>query len=314
MNILLTGANGFIGSHLIPRLEASGHIVSILLRDTHSTKVQNNKVFQYDLSNNENILNEAFHNIDVVIHLASKVHDLNNQQSLDEYIQINVNGTQQLIDAAVKFKIKRFIFLSTIKVHGDGELENISEDSIINPEDPYANSKARCEENIKLASKNSSLEYVIIRPPLVYGPGVKANFYNLIALAESGIPLPFASINNKRSMIYVENLCSFIEQCVIDYNAKNQIFLVKDYDVSTTDLIKIFYKYLDKPNRMFSIPSLLLKITAIIFQKRKQISRLIGNLSVDNYKTIKQLNWHPIYTFDMAIEKTIKWYKSNNIS
>lgn len=310
----MTGGSGFIGSHLIPRLENSGHVVSLLLRDSNFQGFKQIKTFHYDLSKNENSLDKAFQNIDVVIHLASKVHDLKNQQSLDEYIQINLNGTQQLINAAVKFKVKRFIFLSTVKVHGDGELENITEHSIINPEDPYAISKSRCEESIRSVCTHDDLEYVIIRPPLVYGPGVKANFYNLIRLAESGVPLPFASIKNNRSMIYVENLCDFITQCVTDYNAKNETFLVKDYDISTSKLINMFCKYLDKPNRLFSIPSYLLKLLASVFQKQKQISRLVGSLSIDNDKMIKQLSWHPIYTLDKAIEKTIKWYKDNKSS
>ena len=310
MNILLTGANGFIGSRLLPRLDHAGHQLKILSRKTIAN-LNNITQYQYDLSSKYNKLDDAFDGIDVIIHLASKVHDLSKEQSDDDYQRINVEGTQQLLAAAVQHRVKRFIYLSTIKVYGDGNLQDVNEDSKLLPDDPYGSSKLQCENVIRQTCSANDLEYVIIRPPLVFGPGVKANFFNLIRLVDSGLPLPFASINNQRSMIYVDNLCEFISQCCTDYKAKDQIYNVKDFDVSTSKLINTITRYLGKPNRLFRCPGFVLKLIGLLSNKKKQIGRLAGSLTIDNSKMLNHLNFRPLYDYETSVRHTVEWYLNN---
>ncbi|HHT9753555.1 TPA: NAD-dependent epimerase/dehydratase family protein, partial [Legionella pneumophila] len=228
--ILITGATGFIGRSLVPALLSEGHDVRCAVLQLDSTLqaeqiVINNLEVHTDWT-------DALRNVEIVIHLAARVHIMKEYatSSLDEYCKINSIATKNFVEQAAQNNVKRFIFLSTIKVHGEFSQNNLpfSEDCRTQPEDPYAKSKLYAEQFIQEICQNARMEFVILRPPLVYGPYVKANFLRILQLVDKKWPLPFGSIYNKRTFIYIDNLVSAISAVVSEPSAANQVYLVAD--------------------------------------------------------------------------------------
>ena len=282
MKILITGQNGFIGKALFNLLQQQGHKVHGTVRSEQKT--DKDIVAVGDISSTTN-WTEVLKDIESVIHLANRAHVLNDKSKdlLTVFRQVNVDGTIQLAKQAVESGVKRFIFVSSIKVNGeftDQKPFNVNDRP--DPQDPYAISKLEAENALRKISKKSSMEVIIIRPPLVYGQGVKGNFQRLKRLVELGVPLPFASINNKRSLISLDNLIQILAKSISYPALANQILLVADeQDLSTPELIRKIATSINKPVRLFHFPPNLLKILGKLIGQSKVIERLCENLQID---------------------------------
>ena len=318
--ILVTGANGFVGKSLITSLIKNDYAVTAACRHGKEslTPGQNINYVHFELGKPDEDYDLSLKDVDVVVHLAARVHfdDSKSANKKKHYYETNVLGTKLLAEAAAKKNVKRFIFLSTIKVNGetnsvDSKNEPIAfeEDNVPEPEDLYANSKLQAETELREICKKSQMEFVILRPALIYGPGVKANFLSLIKFVINGkFPFPLSSINNKRSFIYIGNLVDAILQCIESPNVKNKLYLLNDTNISVPDLIKQIAAYSHKKIFMFPFPVFILKILFSLVGKRKLVSRLTDSLIIDNSKFIEDLKWCPPFTFDEGIKETLKWY------
>ena len=308
MKIAITGANGFVGDNLSNYLTEKGIKILRVQR-----KRSLNSIFVPTCDNSTN-WNKALKDVDIVIHCAAIVHQEKNKP-FERYYKVNVQGTESLINQAIKAGVKNFIFLSTVKVNGENtsSLNPFKDDLNDNPNDFYGISKLFAENSLKLISKKEQINYVIIRPALIYGHGVSANFYNLIKLVDSGIPLPFGNIRNKRSFLFIDNLGEFIYQ-LIDKNAfNNQIFLLSDPNpISFSKLINLIYVALNKRNRNFKIPVKFLTFILYLLGKKNISSKLIGSLVIDPSKAYKDLNFEPPFSNDYGIRKTVEWYLNQN--
>lgn len=313
--ILVTGATGFVGKRLIPELLAAGHEVRCAVSKKvdwlQSEQVLVNKLeLQSDWS-------EALQDIDIVIHLAARVHIMqdNSTSPLDAYCEVNSVATKTLAEQAAQYGVKRFIFLSSIKVNGEFTLEDspFTEDDLVQPEDPYALSKLYAEQHLLSISQNTGMEVVILRPPLVFGPGVKANFLKMLYLVNKGWPLPFGKVNNKRSFVFIDNLVSAICAVTVEPKAANQIYLVADDESwSLTHVLQFIGKEMGVKLKLFNIPgtNYLFKLPGL----RNRHKRLFGFLEVSNNKLKSQLGWVPPFTSGEGLAKTVKWYKDEHNS
>ena len=297
MKILVTGANGFVGKSLCPALISQGEAVRAVVRvaDARADDFEQVTVGSIDGATD---WSAALRDIDVVIHLAARVHVMNDSaiDSLAEFRKVNVAGTLNLAKQAAKAGVKRFIFISSVKVNGEQTVKNkpFTESATANPQDAYGVSKHEAEQGLKRIAEETGMEVVIIRPPLVYGAGVKANFASMMRVAKRGIPLPFGAIHNKRSFVYVGNLVSLILRCVDYPAAANQTFLVSDgQDISTTELLRGCAEALGMKARLLPVPQKLVEVCATIIGKRDVAQRLCGNLQVDISKARNLLNWTP---------------------
>jgi len=311
IRVLVTGGSGFIGNHLLGQL--GGYKVRLAGRAARIPFPDSRYEFSsLDLSSLDHNLDHLVDGVDVVVHLAGIAH--RNSVARAEYDIQNVRTTARLAAAAVKQGVKRFIYLSTIKVHGDTSPLNgaIAESSPLLPPDAYSISKLAAESAIVAACQGSSMEYVILRPPLVYGPGVKANFLTLLKLLSSDFPLPFAGINNRRSLVYVENLCALICLCIDHPAAANQVYVVKDYDDSIGGLIKRLAQAGGYRPRLVRVAPAILKWTARLLFMQNKMQRMTESLVVDNSKLVSQLGWTAPIDTDTAMRNTAVWFRNRD--
>lgn len=255
----------------------------------------------------------ALADIDVVIHCAARVHVMLEQATdpLIEFRRINVEGTLNLARQAALGGVRRFIFLSSIKVCGEVTRSgwSFTADDPVSPSDPYGISKLEAEQGLLALAKESGMEVVIIRPVLVYGPGVKANFLSMMKWLNKRAPLPFGSIHNRRSLVALDNLVDLIVTCIDHTAAANQVFLVSDgEDMSTTDLLRRLGDAMVKPARLIPVPAWLLKLGAMLIGKKAMAQRLCSSLQVDITKTRELLGWTPPVSVDEALRKTAKHF------
>ena len=318
MKILVTGATGFIGQQLVKALIDHGHNIVTPVRRKNSRLPLSVKqhiiedLTEISLKNPPKIINQMLQDSDVVIHLAGRAHIIK-ESSLDpakEFHKANCQATSIIATLAAHAGVKRFIFLSSIKANGENTQPNLpfQPDKIYSEiTDPYGLSKLTAEQKLKNINKETGMEVVIIRPPLVYGPGAQANFSKLVTLVKKEIPLPFGNINNLRSLIGIENLIDFILLCSnpkASPKAANQTFLISDdQDVSTTELLYNISSAYNVRLRLISVPIFLLKACAIALGKNQEIDRLITSLQVDISKTKELLGWRPILTMEQQLEK-----------
>lgn len=304
MKVLLTGSTGFVGSALKSKL--TDYDLTEIARKEPLDKSAN--FFIKEMSSIEDF-SECIKGIDVIIHMAAKVHQMKNKDNeKDDYLEINHKATVNLALQAANAGVKRFIFISTIKVNGEKTENNKIYTHLDkpNPQDSYAISKAKAEKDLLELSKNTNLEVVIIRPTLIYGPAAKGNFLSLMKISKRNIPLPFKSIKNKRSFVSIDNLVHLIEVCIKHPNAKNNIFLVSDdLAISTTKLIRLIrVAYGLRPN-LFYINPFFIRIIARMFRKEDMVNRLYDDLHVDIKHTKDTLDWHPPVTMNKAIKDCI---------
>ena len=297
MKILVTGANGFVGKSLCKALLSQGQALRAVVRvaNARADDVEQVVVGSIDAATDWSI---ALRDVSIVIHLAARVHVMNDSaiDPLAEFRKTNVAGTLHLAKQAAKAGVKRFIFISSIKVNGEQTIKNkpFSETDTANPQDAYSVSKYEAEQGLMRIAEATAMEVVIIRPPLVYGAGVKANFATMMRAVKQGIPLPFGAIHNKRSFVYAGNLVNLILRCVDHPAAANQTFLVSDgQDISTTELLRGCADALGVKARLLPVPQKLVEVCATIIGKRDVAQRLCGNLQVDISKARTLLGWAP---------------------
>jgi len=310
MNILLTGATGFLGSRLATDLlSQSGVTLTLAVRGL--TKISAANTIKVQGLSADTDWSSALADQNVVIHSAARAHIMKDEvlDPLSEYRRINVDGTLTLAQQASLLGVKRFIFISSIKVNGEGTLLGrpfTPEDSPA-PEDSYGISKFEAELGLLKLAAESDMEVVIIRPPLVYGPGVKANFASMISWVKKGIPLPFGSVDNKRSFIALDNLIDFILLCADrarSPKAANQVFLVSDgEDVSTTTLLSKVGRAYGARARLLPVPVSFMRLVAKLLGRSDMADRLLGDLQVDSSKARDLLGWRPVITMDEQLKK-----------
>lgn len=320
MHVLVTGASGFVGRRFITEALEKNYTTRISLLDNESKRVLASDVClqkcQFfvvgDISNNIDWL-EVLKDIDVVVHLAARVHIMNDSEPdpLAAFRSVNVEGTKRLIESAIANKVKRFIFMSSLHVNVSvSSYTPFKEEDKPNPLSPYAVSKWEAEQYLNDVAKKTDMEIVIIRPPLVYGPRVKANFLSLLKLTKTGLPLPVSSLKGKRSMVSVNNLVDFIICCVEHPKAANETFLISDdSDISTRELFTKLIKLFGKKHLLLPIPTKILYILGALLGEREIVDRLCSPLQVNITKAKTLLNWKPIQTLDNGLKETVEWYK-----
>ncbi len=317
-NVLVTGANGFIGQALCKRLMAEGLQVRGALRRPNRTADLPTGVetVQIESIGPETDWSDALSNIDTVVHLAARVHVLNDRESdpLALYRHVNVQGTEQLARMAVSNGVNRFIYMSSIKVNGEGRPTAYTEKDIPAPEDHYGLSKWEAEQILYKINAASEMDVAVFRAPLVYGPGVKANFLRLLKTVQKGIPLPLANVDNQRSLIYLENLVDVIIRSIKSSQPASGTYLVSDgEDVSTPELIRRIAQALGKSPRLFPFPVSLIRLAGKLTAKTAAVDRLLLTLTVDNFKIQRELGWKAPYSMKQGLLETAKWYKTKGM-
>ena len=313
-HLLITGANGFVGRALCNEANKLGFQVKALTRNPHDFIGTIQNIICSNLGEVDLVF-EAMRHVDVVVHLAARVHVMNERSgdTIAAYRNVNLDLTLNLARQAAAAGVRRFIYLSSIKVNGEKTEKGFAftADDVPAPEDPYGISKMEAENALLDLSKITGMEVVIIRPPLIYGPGVGANFLSMMRWLSRKVPLPLGAIHNRRSMVALENLLSLIITCVDHPRAAGQIFLVSDdEDISLTQLLRKLSKAMKTSSFLIPIPASIIKVVAAIFGKPAISQRLCGNLQVDIRKTKALLDWNPPLKLDEGIKLTADWYLS----
>lgn len=297
--VLVTGASGFIGQHLVPLLAIHGWTVRAVVR----TPAAGPDEVQVDSIGPETDWQEALAGVDAVVHLAARVHHPNEEHAVELYQAVNVEGTLHLARSAAKLGVRQFVFLSTILVHGrstDGH-SAFKEDDILTPLGVYGRSKAAAETGLEAIAQDSDMRVTVIRPPLVYGAGAKGNFRLLVRTVRRGIPLPFASIRNRRAFLSVQNLVSFILDRLSRAERKFDIFLVADDEqVSTPEFIRRLARAAGTTSRLLPVPTPMLNWLLRIAGEQDARDSVVGSLELDVSKAAST-GWRPPITLDEAL-------------
>lgn len=309
--VLVTGITGFVGSALAGKLGSRG---IEYLGSSRTTLDSERHIHLSTLPYRDPSWREMLRGVDVVVHAAARVHIMSDDalDPLAEFRRANVDGTVDLAEQAIAAGVRRFIFLSSVKVNGESTEPGcfFAADDCPFPLGPYAISKFEAENKLNSLAAESALEVVNIRSPLVYGPGVKANFQSLLSLLEARIPLPLASIYNLRSLISTENLADLIIACAHHPAAANKTLMAADgEDISTPDLLRKLGKAMGRPARLLAVPVPVLELGAKWVGKSDLVQRLCGSLQVDIGKTRELLGWNPPQSLDEGLEKTAIAYQ-----
>lgn len=310
MKILVTGSSGFVGKAVVERAQARGISVCSVLREGPEGSQD---IFYVDSISSETNWAGAFNGVDCVVHCAARVHQMKESETdaLAAYREVNTLGTLNLARQAVQAGVKRFVFISSIKVNGEftQQGESFVPDVLSPPTDAYGLSKYEAEQQLKVLAQETGLEVVVIRPPLVYGPGVKANFHSMIRWVDKGIPLPLGAIINRRSLVFIDNLVDLILVACKHPGAANQTFLVSDnFDVSTSQLLNAVASAMGRPSRLLAVPMKWLVLFSRLIGKPQIAQRLCANLQVDIAHTQHSLGWAPPVSFDEGIKRTVQAY------
>lgn len=313
MNVLVTGATGFVGRHLCSRLLAEGWQVrgTLLATEEPSTLVAGVEPVVVAPLGPQTSWSKALEEIDVIIHLAARVHVMDDpsKDPLSEFRLINTDGTRHLAEEAVKSGIKRVLFVSTVKVNGEESEASYTEESPPRPTDPYGTSKWEAELALRRIEATGDLQVVVVRPTLVYGPGVKGNFLNMLKAVQREAILPLASIDNRRSLIYVGNLVDALVTCTVHPDAAGKTYFVSDGgDVSTPELIRNIASSLGVSTHLLPFPPGLIRMGGRLFGKSETVNRVIGSLTVDSGKIRRELGWTPPFTMAQGLRETAAWF------
>ena len=314
MKVLITGSNGFIGQHLVSNLRNEKGISLVLSSRKYVESLSGlADQFIFPSIDSSSDWKKVLVGVDTVVHLAGIAHDtkLNPKNSDIKYIESNIKTTSNLARQAVKAGVNRFIYLSSIKVNGEETSINkpFVADDIPDPQDIYAKSKLNAEIALKKISEISDLKLVIIRPVLVYGPGVKGNFLNLMKWIKRGIPLPFALISNKRDLVSINNLIKFITICLKHPSAVGQVFLISDnISLSTKSLIEKLARFQKKKILLLPFPKALLSLVFNLLGRKELSQKLLGSLEVITQKNINLLGWRPSQDMDEVLKETVEFF------
>jgi nucleoside-diphosphate-sugar epimerase len=312
MQVLLTGASGFVGAAVQAHLlDDPLFALRSVYRQAPAHVPAGLQLCQVPGLEPDTDWRVPLEGVEVVIHCAARVHVMNENEAdpLAAFRRANVQGTLRLAEQAAQSGVRRFIYLSSIKVNGEGTQPGhpYTADDQPAPQDPYGVSKLEAEQGLQALAAKTGMEVVIIRPVLVYGPGVKANFRSMMAWLKRGVPLPLGAITNNRSLVALDNLVDLIVTCIQHPAAANQVFLVSDdEDLSTSELLRRMAKALGRPAYLLPLPMWMLNRTAQLLGKKAFSQRLCGSLQVDIGKTKALLDWTPAISVDGALAKTAK--------
>ncbi len=299
MRVLVTGGSGFVGRNLIPYLRARNYEVIAPNRMELGGRIDRDTFWSKWLSPTPQ----------AVVHLANRAHVMRDESAdpISLYRHVNVDGTLGLARAAREAGVRRFVYLSSVKAMGEERNSPYRETDTPRPADPYGISKLEAEGGLlELAANHPEFEVVILRPPLVYGRGVKANFAQLIRWVRKGVPLPFGAIENSRSLIFVGNLASAIETSLAFPGKMGGVFLVRDgTDVSTAQLIRTIAREAGVSSRQLSVPAPLLKLALTLLGKADQAQRLMGSLTLDDSSFRKLTRWNPPFSLEEGLRETL---------
>ncbi|AIO76652.1 UDP-glucose 4-epimerase family protein [Burkholderia multivorans] len=316
-HFLVTGANGFVGRVVCRRLLDAGHTVTALVRRPGSS-IAGVREWVHDAADFDG-LEERWpmdFAADCVIHLAARVHVMREESPDPDAVfnATNVAGSLRLAKAASVHGARRIVYASSIKAVGESDAgAPLSEAVNPTPHDAYGRSKLRAERQLMQFSASSGLDVVIVRPPLVYGPGVRANFLRMMDAVARGMPLPLGSITARRSVVYVDNLADALLQCAIDPRAAGECFHVADDDApSVAGLLQLVGDALGRPARLIAAPPAVLRALGTLIGRRAEVDRLTGSLQLDTGRISRVLGWHPPYTTRQGLEATAAWYRSRN--
>ncbi|MCQ4239542.1 UDP-glucose 4-epimerase family protein [Stutzerimonas stutzeri] len=320
MNVLVTGATGFVGSALVRRLGTEGEhsvvgaVRSLGQRTSHVTTIAAAPVRWLELGDlaRAERLDGLFEGIDVVVHCAARVHMMSDGHANPSaaFRAVNVDGTIKLAKQSALEGVRRFVFLSSVKVNGERTWGvPFRADDMPAPEDAYALSKLEAEQGLMEVAASTGMDVVIIRAPLVYGPGVKGNFESLIKLVDKQLPLPFGAIHNKRSLVSIANLVDLVIRCMTHDAAANQIFLAGDgKDVSTTELLHSIAGTMGTRVWLIPVPAEIIRLSASLIGKRAVAQRLLDSLQLDISKTRELLGWLPRQSFEEGLYRCLCGY------
>lgn len=309
--VLVTGATGFVGSHLCAMLSQAGYRVRAAVRSGRGMPAGAAETVLTGDLNSDPDWTEAVQGVDCVVHAAARVHMLHDSPAnAGLYRQANAEATRKLAAASIRAGVRRFIYLSSIKVNGEAtSVRPFSAADAPAPLDDYGRSKLRAEQMLFAAAAGSGMEAIAIRPPLVYGPGVRANFLRLMSWVHRRVPLPLGSVSNARSMVSIWNLCDLIRCAVAAERSVSGVLLVSDGDdLSTPQLVRGLAAALSVPARLIPVPPLLLHAGGSLIGRSAEVSRLLGSLQVDISATQACLNWKPGLPVGMALARTAQWY------
>jgi nucleoside-diphosphate-sugar epimerase len=314
--VLVTGGTGFVGRVVCARLAAEGMAVRRVLHRGTSEAISTDADVLVEEIGPSTSWDRALSGVDMVVHLAARVHVMRETAAdpVAEFRRVNVQGTENLARAAARAGVSRFVFVSTAKVNGEATRGRpFSERDAPNPQDPYALSKWEAEQMLAKVAAETGLAVTVLRPPLVYGPGVKANFLSLLRAVDSGVPLPLSSISNLRSLVYVGNLVHALSACLTQPAAANRTFFVSDdHDVSTPQLIREIAAALGKKPLLFPFSPALLHGAGLLTGRAEQIARLTGSLQVDVSSIKTALDWQPPFSLQQGLAQTVSWYRARS--
>lgn len=320
MNILVTGANGFVGKALCAALLHKGEHVSVAVRRAVPEEQPCNAetLFEVGDIHADTDWGAALKDKEVVFHLAARVHVMQDTalDPLAEFRKVNTEGTAHLARSAAANGVKRLVYVSSIKVNGEEthDGKKFTETDVPSPQDPYGVSKCEAEQALLRVAAETGLEVVIVRPPLVYGAGVKGNFAQMLKILAKRIPLPLGLVHNQRSLLYVQNLADSLIVCSTHPGAAGKTFLVSDgEDISTPGLLRQLGGALGRPARLLPFPPAWLKLVGLLTGKAAQVERLLGSLQVDSGKIRRELGWTPPYTLQQGLQATAEWYRNAHL-
>lgn len=314
MRILITGATGFVGRHLCVQARQSGLSVRACVRRIKQPIEDVNLAEVGDITSQTDWA-KALSGVDVVIHLAARAHVMTETSvdPLSEFYRTNAEGTENLARQAAHAGVKRFVYVSSIKVNGEETNNNrpYTEADVPAPQDPYGVSKWAAEQVLRRIAQETGLKTVVLRPPLIYGPGVKGNFLSMLHALKRRLPLPLGAIQNQRDLLYIGNLTDALLLCATHPAAVGQTYLLSDGEaISTPELLHKLAATLGTQAHIFPFPPSLLKLAGRILGKSSQIDRLLGSLQVDSDKIRHDLGWEPPYTLQQGLQATAEWYLS----
>jgi len=316
MSLLLTGATGFVGQHLVSALIQRNLPYQIAVRTQAGNSAHPECISVGDI-NAHTTWSQALEGVTDVVHLAARVH-ITQETSSDAYAAfraVNTEGTLNFARQAAAVGVRRFVFLSSVKVNGEGSPLAYLETDTPAPEDAYAVSKWEAEQGLWEISAETGMQMVILRIPLVYGPGVGANFLRLLQTVNKGWPLPLGAIHNRRSLLYVGNLVDAILAVLKHPGAANKLYLLSDgQDVSTSQLVELISKALKKPARLFAVPQGFLRDVAGVLGKSSAVDRLFGSLYLESAKIQQELGWVPPFSMQAGLNETANWYKGVSLN
>ncbi|HXO65186.1 MAG TPA: NAD-dependent epimerase/dehydratase family protein [Steroidobacteraceae bacterium] len=308
--VLVTGANGFVGSTLCPMLAAAGYAVRAALRTGTTAPAGVAECVTIGAIGGATDWNEALQGVELVIHLAARAHAVDVGPRCDElYAETNSNGTRLLAAEAARHGVRRFVYLSSVKVNGEENSVPYSVRDPPQPQDAYGRSKWLAEQCLWETASTAPMQVAVVRAPLVYGPGVRANFLRLLSWVDRGRPLPFGAVHNRRSLVSGWTLCDLLIRLLAHPRAVNRTWMVSDGDdVSTAELVGRIASAMGRRARLWAIPPPLLRAAGGLLGRGAEMRRLCGSLTVDIGPTLALLEWSPPLSMDEALVRTASWY------